>query len=245
MDAQKKETISQLRKEILLLQGTRPPVAGAAGTFGLGQIETAFPGGVFPTGAVHEFICEKPEHAAASAGFISGILGKLMADGGACLWISRSRTVFPPALKVFGVKPDRIIFASLPRERDVLWAMEEALKCEGLAAVACELTEINFAQSRRLALAVEQSKVTGFVVVSDYRKIEATASAARWRIRPMPSLLEDGMPGVGFPRWQVELLKVRNGQPGTFQLGWKAGSFTIPGSRENVSELLLKQRKAG
>lgn len=245
MDAQKKETISQLRKEILLLQGTRPPVAGAAETFGLGQIESAFPGGVFPTGTIHEFICEKPEHAAASGGFISGILGKLMADGGACLWISRSRTVFPPALKVFGVKPDRIIFASLPRERDVLWAMEEALKCEGLAAVACELSQIDFAQSRRLALAVEQSKVTGFVVISDYRKIEATASAARWRIGPLPSILEEGMPGVGFPRWQVELLKVRNGQPGTYQLGWKAGSFMIPGSWQNSPELVLKQRKAG
>jgi protein ImuA len=244
MDAQKKETISQLRKEIMLMQGFKPLSAGTNDTFGLGPIEAAFPGGVFPTGALHEFICEKPEHDAASGGFIAGILSKVMSGGRACLWISRIRTVFPPALKVFGVTPDRIIFASLPSEKDVLWAMEEALKCEGLAAVACELSEISFTQSRRLALAVEQSKVTGFIVISDSRRIEATASAARWRVKPLPSMLEEGMPGVGFPRWQVELLKVRNGEPGTFQLGWKKGNF-VHGSQENIPELVLKQRKAG
>ncbi|RYE02747.1 MAG: Error-prone repair protein ImuA, partial [Sphingobacteriaceae bacterium] len=213
MDAQKKETISQLRKDILLLQGAKPPVTGATETFGLGQIETAFPGGVFPTGAVHEFLCEAPEHAAASAGFITGILSKLMQGGGACLWISRSRTVFPPALKAFGVEPDRIIFANLPRERDVLWAMEEALKCDGFSAVICELNEISFAHSRRLQLVVEQSRVTGFIILDDPRKIGATACAARWKISPLPSKLEKGMPGVGFPRWQVDLLKVRNSNP--------------------------------
>lgn len=244
MLSEKQQTINQLRRDILSMQGHTPPATNNGHTFGLGPIETAFPNGIFPVGAIHEFICEKPEHAAASGGFISGILGKLMTGGGACLWISRLRTVFPPALKVFGVKPDRIIFVSLPSEKDVLWAMEEALKCEGLAAVACELSQINFAQSRRLALAVEQSKVTGFVVISDFRKIEATASAARWRIKPLPSLLEKGMPGVGFPRWQVELLKVRNGRVGTFQLGWKAGSF-IQDRQDNIPEEVLKQRKAG
>jgi protein ImuA len=37
--------------------------------------------------------------------------------------------------------------------------------------------------------------------------------------------LEDDMPGVGFPRWNVELLKVRNGKPGSWQIEWKAGKF--------------------
>jgi protein ImuA len=31
------------------------------------------------------------------------------------------------------------------------------------------------------------------------------------------------MPGVGFPRWNVELLKVRNGRPGTWQIEFAAG----------------------
>jgi protein ImuA len=33
------------------------------------------------------------------------------------------------------------------------------------------------------------------------------------------------MPGVGHPRWKVELLKVKNGQPGSWTIEWKKKSF--------------------
>ncbi|WP_148233512.1 ImuA family protein [Pseudopedobacter saltans] len=99
--------------------------------------------------------------------------------------------------------------------------MEEALKCKGLAAVVAELQELSFSQSRRLQLAVESSRVSGFVLRRDTRKINTTACVARWRISPQPSLLlEKGLPGVGFPQWQVELLKVKNGQPGSWNIAW-------------------------
>ncbi|MDB5021005.1 MAG: Error-prone repair protein ImuA, partial [Pedobacter sp.] len=173
----------------------------------------------------HEFLTEAPEHAASSAGFISGLLNVLMQQGGACLWISVDRTIFPPALKAFGVEPDRIIFIDLRHEKDVLWAMEEALKCEGLSAVVAEARDINLTASRRLQLAVEQSKVTGFILRNDPRKLSTTACVARWRITPLPSVLEEGMPGVGYPRWTVELLKVRNGIPGSWKMEWAAGRF--------------------
>jgi protein ImuA len=35
----------------------------------------------------------------------------------------------------------------------------------------------------------------------------------------------DDLPGVAFPRWQVELLKVRNGKPGIWQLEWANGKI--------------------
>jgi len=33
------------------------------------------------------------------------------------------------------------------------------------------------------------------------------------------------LPGVGFPRLNVELLKVRNGKPGSWQVEWANGKF--------------------
>ena len=221
----KKDIVNQLQKSILLMQGFTPPVSVATDSVGLGPIEAAFPNAVFPTGAIHEFLSSKPEQAAANGGFISGILKNLMLHGGACLWISMHRTLFPPSLKVFGVEPDQLIFIDLKRERDVLWAMEEALKCKGLSAVVGELGEINFTQTRRLQLVAEQSRVTGFVLRSDAKKLSATACVARWNITHLPSELEKGMPGVGFPRWNVELLKVRNGNPGSWNVEWSAGRF--------------------
>jgi len=241
----KKDIINQLQKSILRMQGFVPPSAGLADGVGLGAVEAAFPNAVFPAGAIHEFLSAAPEQAAASAGFISGILNALMQRGGACLWISMSRTLFPPALKAFGLEPDRIIFIDLKREKDVLWAMEEALKCPGLAAVIAEVREVSFTESRRLQLAAEQSRVTGFILRSDARKLSATACVARWNITPLPSELERGMPGVGFPRWNVELLKVRNGNPGNWKVEWSAGRFIPILEKPVKAALRLKSLKAG
>ncbi|MES3016372.1 MAG: Error-prone repair protein ImuA [Bacteroidota bacterium] len=240
----KKDIINQLQKSILLMQGFTPPVSGAADSVGLGPIEGAFPNDVFPRGAIHEFLNAAPEQAAANGGFISGILNNLMHNGGACLWISMRRTLFPPSLKVFGVEPDRLIFIDLKRERDVLWAMEEALKCKGLSAVIGELGEISFTETRRLQLAAEQSRVTGFVLRSDPKRLSATACVARWNITSLPSELENGMPGVGFPRWNVELLKVRNGNPGSWKVEWSAGHFR-PVLEIDEAILMPESLKAG
>lgn len=222
-----RQIIEQLQKEILLLQGFKVQDDASFDRIRLATIENAFPNSVFPTGAIHEFVNLEPEHAAASGGFLGGILKSLMHDGGACLWISAARTLFPPALKLFGVEPDRIIFIDLKREKDVLWAMEEALKCEGLAAVVAEVSAINLTQSRRLQLTVERSKVTGFILRDQVQKMSNTACVSRWRVKPILSEMEDGMPGVGFPRWNVELLKVRNGIPGSWDIEWFAGKFNL------------------
>ena len=225
MPAKKADIIAQLQKDILLLQGFKPTLNSAAVDVGLGPIKDAFPDHSFPTGAVHEFLSMASEDAAATAGFISGLLGCLMTGGGICLWISTARTIFPPALKSFGIAPDQIIFVDLQREKDALWAMEEALKCEGLAAVIGEIREVSFTNSRRLQLAVEQSRVTGFIHRHQPRNIGTTTCISRWKITPLISEQEDHLPGVGFPRWNVELQKIRNGKPGIWQVEWSAGRF--------------------
>jgi protein ImuA len=238
------DIISRLQKDILLWQGFSPPVAGQAKGIGLGPLEAAFPNGVFPTGTIHEMLCPAPEQAAATAGLMGGVLASLMQNGGTCLWISTSRKLFPPALITFNVQPHQVIFIDVQQEKDALWAMEEGLKCEGVAAVIAEIREISFAQSRRLQLAVESSKVTGFLLRNDPRKLGTTTCVARWQVSPLPSQLEDDLPGVGFPRWQVDLLRVRNGTPGSWQLEWVDGSF-VPVTREETEIQSENSRLAG
>ncbi len=219
-----RQLIDRLKQDILRLQGCIPSDA-APTQIGLGPIENAFPHAAFPSFGVHEFISSSREESAATSGFMGGLLAVLMGGGGVCLWISTSRMLFPPSLGAFGVAADRVVFVEVARERDVLWATEEALQCNGLAAVVAELQEMDFAQSRRLQLAVEKSRVTGLMLRSCPRIVGATACAARWRIAPLPSLPPAGLPGIGFPRWEVELLKVRNGNPGCWQLEWAEGGF--------------------
>jgi protein ImuA len=231
----KSDIIQQLEREILPLQGFKPPRGGNVTDFGLGPMHAAFPNGHFPTGAVHELVSTTAEGAAASAGFMGGLLGTLMRGGGAVLWLGGSgvpsggmgarRRVFPMGLTNFGIEPDRVVFVELSRPKDMLWVMEEALKCEGLAAVVGEIPEIGFTASRRLQLAVEQSRVTGFLLRHQPRSLGVNACVARWRVSSLASELAAGLPGVGFPRWNVELLKIRNGRPGVWAMEWAGGRF--------------------
>lgn len=217
--------IHQLQREILHLQGYKKPLDSSATDVGLGAIKNAFSGATFPLGVIHEFVCPEAEDGAATRGFISGILSGLMQNEGVCLWISTMRTLFPPALQAFGIAPENLIFIDLQKEQDVIWAVEEALKCSDLSAVVGEMRELDFTASRRLQLAVEQSSVTGFILRHNHRKQHTTACVSRWKITSIPSASADGLPGVGFPRWNVELLKVRNGKPGSWQVEWAEGRF--------------------
>ena len=244
MNSGKSHIISQLQKEILSLQGFKSNRSEAETDMGLGIIQESFPNKVFPLGAVHELIGQGWEGISAATGFVAGITSKIMRKGGASIWISSGEPVFPVALKLYGIDPDKIIFIHSQKEKDIQWALEEALKCEGLAAVIAELRELSFVSSRRLQLAVEQSRVTGFILRRDPRNLQTTASVCRWKIDPLPSLLESNMPGIGFPRWNIELVKVRNGQPGSWQLEWRAENFHLLHSGITAS-LIEEERKTG
>lgn len=222
---EKKELVQQLRKKIRELEGFSAPQEENCLSFGLGCLESAFPDGRFPIGVNHEFISTRMQEASSVNGFIAGLLSTLMQKGRFCMWISHRRTLFPVGLKRFGVDPHQVIFVDVKREKDVLWAVEHALQCNQLAAVVGELQDISFADSQRLQLAVERSRVTCFLHRYQPRTLHNLACTTRWKITPIASRLENHMPGVGFAAWNVELLKVRNGIPGVWQMEWRESGF--------------------
>lgn len=221
---EKQVIVKELQARINAMQGLAKPVCGDS-SGALSPFQDAFPKKIFPVGAIHEFISDKAVHAASTNGFITALAGKLMRGSGPCLWIGNSRHIFPSGLKHFGVDPHRILFIHSPRQKDLLWIMEEALKCDALSAVIGEMQEVDFTASRRLQLAVEKSGVNAFIHRFQPRMENPTAFTTRWKIRPLPSLTTDGLPGIGRSRWEVQLLKVRNGRPAHWTIEWHKGLF--------------------
>src|SRR6266542_5640130 len=129
----KANIIAQLQREILPLEGYKPVSHGLHELAGLGVINHAFPNRQFPLGAIHEFLWADGNDKAATGGFVAGILAALMKRGGNCIWSGREPTVFPPALKAFGIDPERMVFIAAQKEKEILWVVEEALKCDALA----------------------------------------------------------------------------------------------------------------
>jgi protein ImuA len=233
----KSEILAELERQLLPLQGYKPHHHSPFNKVDLGPVNRAFPRHEFPTGAIHEFICKRQEEVAASSGFISGILGSLMKRGEPAVWINPSYTIYPPALREFGIEPHKIIFIEAKSEKDILWTTEEALKCTGLVGVVTQVNNLSFNASRRLQLAVETSGLTG-LVVRQPKIVSTTACVARWSIQPVQSYNEADVPGTGHPQWNVQLLKVRNGKPGNWTMRWQDEHFVATSETVMMNEWL-------
>lgn len=217
----KADTLAYLRSQIQEMEGFKPDTAKSPIKLNIKEIDDCLPGQALPIGAVHEVIGSGDGLAAAATGFMAVLLGLIAKAGGITVWISKRRSVFPPGLAQFGIDTDKVVFIDLARDQEILWASEEALRSKGIASVVSEISDVDLTATRRLQLAVEKSQVTGFLLRAKPRKTSASSCVTSWRVKPAPSEFSDGMPGVGFPRWEVELIRARNGHPGKWQIEWR------------------------
>ncbi len=213
---------------------TRPAAPAESVPLGLPAIDAALPWGGLPRGAVHEILCGDPGDGAPTA-FLLALIGRQKAAGhaGPVLWVSCRRDLFAPALPVYGCDPADFLFVRCRSGEEVLWAMEDGLRCPALAAVAGDVGMPDFAATRRLQLAAGRGGVPLFLHRPLYRAEKATerrigkgstlapsaavtrwAAAGRW---PAPAGPETG---TGDPAWTVHLHRCRGGRPGRWPVVW-------------------------
>lgn len=185
--------------------------------FGVEEIDTHLPGSGLALGQLHEVMEGGPasEYAGLATLFAASIVARIP---GPVLWCLRGRDLFAPALSRIGLHPDRLIFCETWKDAEVLPAMEEGLRCKGLAAVVGELVRLPLTASRRLQLAADDSGVTALAIhrwrtVNEKERAgEPNAAVTRWRVSPHPSP-PSGFEGLPRQHWHLELLRVRGGEP--------------------------------
>jgi protein ImuA len=103
--------------------------------------------------------------------------------------------------------------------------MEEGLRAPGAAAVVGEVGALTAVASRRLQLAAERSGITALLLrrwrdggQAARERALPNMAVTRWRIAAAPSRLLPGEPGIGRPRWRVELLRCRGGEPACWEV---------------------------
>ena len=217
------DIIDSLRKELMQLGGLKTPPKEFYRNEGIACMNDHFPNRLFPTASVHEFICPAPESMAASLGFVAALNSILFSPEAVVAWIGSDVALFPPAFTAFNLKPHHLLCIYPGSLKERTWVIEEALKCKGLNAVIAELKGFDFTQSRRFQLAVEESGVTGFLLNSKQGVAGNNACVGRWKVHSVPGANPEGLPGVGFPSWHVELEKIRNGRKGCWQLYYNNG----------------------
>jgi protein ImuA len=206
------EMIAQLRQSLRALEKPAGIAAGPdALPFGIAAIDLALGGGL-ARGALHEIAAAGESHAAVAAGFVLG----LAPSGTRLVWIaedmalSESGAPYGPGLDRFGLRPERLLTVAAAQTRDLMWAMEEALRCRAVGAVIGELRhgEIDPVAVRRLSLAAAQSGALALLLRASPPR-DASTAATRWIVAAAP---RDG--------FVVQLTRNRRGPLGSWMLQW-------------------------
>jgi protein ImuA len=162
----------------------------------------------------------------------AGFLLAQLATDKPLLWIQdrmailESGRVHPP-----GLPSQNLIHIEARDARDVLWAMEEGIRCAALSAVIGELwgdpRALDFTATRRLTVASERSGVPCWLVrLGGHANL--SGARMRWRIASAPSLINPlDARAPGLPAWDAELFRARGLPPGRWSFTLEAGAFHL------------------
>ncbi len=198
---------------------------------GVPDIDALLPGGLL-TGALHEVEAGATPsgriapHDGAALGFAAHLLGRFAAArAGTLLWCRRAggpvgsscdALPYAPALNAW-IDPARLLVVTVRRDEDLFWAMEEGLRCNGLAAVLGETRAADPTAGRRLSLAAEKSGLPVLLLRPQPAPAQAVCTT-RWRVASAASRSTPGLSDVGAPRWRLELRRNRFGTPSVSEI---------------------------
>jgi protein ImuA len=224
--------ITQLRRKriaqaaALLREGPHERLEGRAQICtGAAEIDGALPWGGLPPG-LHEIAAAHGD--AAGTGFAVNLIGQ---RPGPVLWCRSRRAAletgdpYGPGIIGLGLSPDRLILVEAARPAELLWAMEEAARTRGLAAVVANGVMPDLTASRRLQLAAEAGGGLVFLLPTGRQSAPSTA-LTRWFAASAPSRPEAD--GPGRPRWTIELWRCRGGgRPQDWMVEWDDAALSL------------------
>ncbi len=188
---------------------------------GVPEIDRALPGGGLRLGCIHEVAGDE-----SATGFCAALLARVWGSRrGALLWLAQGDDLYAPGLVRYGIGAGQLLVVSgLRRQDDMLWAMEEALRCRAVRGVVAETGRTGLAAGRRLMLAAEGTGVLGLILsrgngaALPHRRghgderwrggAGVRAAVSRWRVTAAP----DGT------KWRIALLHCRGGKPAEWTL---------------------------
>ncbi len=104
---------------------------------------------------------------------------------GTVVIVDRHHDVYPPALSMWGVDLEHTVIIQPDDARQALWALEQSLRCRGVAVTIGWLDQVGDHAYRRLQLATQQGGGVGMLVRSvRYRRAVSWADA-RFLVRPV------------------------------------------------------------
>lgn len=182
---------------------------------GVPAVDRLLPGGQLASGMLIEWISDGAGSGASLLPVVA--LKNLQHHGGVMVVVDRLGHFYPPAASAWGVDLQHVMVIRPTTEADELWAIDQALRSDGVTAVLAWPQRIDSFAFRRLQLAAESSGAMGLLVRPRRAISEPTWAAARLLVSPQPASdsndwEEDELPDSW--RLEVSVLRTRGGRVG-------------------------------
>ena len=200
--------VETLRREIARLERSRFRGGDRPISSGCVPLDRLLPEGGFRRAALAEWL---------SAGEGSGATTLALAaarqacrDGGALVVLDRRREFYPPAAVRLGIEPEELIVVQAGSQADEHWALDQTLRCRGVAAVLAWPERLDGRTFRRLQLAAEEGGGLGLLIRPLVARGEPSWADVRLLVEPLPAepLLSRKR------RLRIHLLRCRGGAAG-------------------------------
>ncbi|WP_054000192.1 ImuA family protein [Ahrensia marina] len=185
---------------------------------GIERIDEFLPSFGLSQSGLHEIAPLKTSDMPCLTGFVFGLLSRLQTDKPIIWCITASQIgdyghPYAFGLSRFAVSPAQIIFAKVTKDKSLPFAMEEALKTDGVGAVIGEGPRPCFTGSRRLSLLCKTHQTPCLSMTTDSHASNGSSALTRWQVAPQHGVEDPRDPyGPGLPTWAVALPRVRYGR---------------------------------
>jgi protein ImuA len=135
--------------------------------------------------------------------------------------LAESGALYGPGLEGCGIPAERLLTVAVAHRRDLLWAMEEALRCRSVRVVVGEMRAgtLDGVAVRRLSLAAAESGALA-VLLRAAPPEDASTAVTRWLVGATPPA---GGGEERPPHFTAHLTRNRHGPLGSWILTWSDG----------------------
>jgi protein ImuA len=265
MTGARMSTLATLRGQLARLETSDGASATGRVALGHAEVDQALQGGL-ALGAMHEVFAEGGRHSAAATGFLLGLTARVLRRR-PLLWISADfaeREMGAPSMSgliELGLDPRCLVTVRASDVEAGLRTAADALACDALGAVVLEVwgetRHLDLVASRKLTLAAQASRVTGFLLRMAASPKPSTAET-RWIVRAAHSQPAAPWSAWGTPVFDAQLARNRHGPIGRWTMEWKCDEclFTAPAAdpqpvaatpahRPHQARAPERQRRAG
>jgi protein ImuA len=222
-------TLATLRRQLARQDGACVTDRAA---LGYEAADHALQGGL-ALGAVHEVFAEGSRHSASASGFVLGLTARVLRRR-PLLWIGTDfgeremGALSMRGLVELGLDPRLMVAVRVSDVENALRTAADALACDALGAVVLEVwgetRHLDLVASRKLTLAAQSSRVTGFLLRMATSPQPSTAET-RWIVRTAhsPPAASWSAPWNvwGTPVFDAQLVRNRHGPIGRWTMEWK------------------------